>query len=114
MHELSVALSIVEQAGRAARDAGANEVTRLHVRIGTLSGVHEESLKSCWEIAAHDSFLSQSKLSCEMVPVTIACVQCQCTVTPAEPSILLCPDCETPSNDVRTGRELELAWVEYR
>ncbi len=114
MHELALAQSIVEQADSAARDACASAVTRLHVRIGMLSGVLPDALVNCWEIAAFDSLLSQSELTCEMVPVTIACGQCRCIVTPDVLSILRCPDCGTPSNDVRTGRELELAWVEYQ
>ena len=58
MHELSIALSIVEMAAQEAQRQCASEVLAVHLRIGALSGVVPEALESAYELARENSPLA--------------------------------------------------------
>ena len=70
MHELSLALSLVE----IAREEGARlggQVSAVHVRLGALAGVVREALLSSYEMASADTPLAGSRLVIEDVPVVV-------------------------------------------
>jgi hydrogenase nickel incorporation protein HypA/HybF len=113
MHELSIALSLVEMASAAATEAGVSSVQVVHLRLGALSGVVKDALLFSFEIAAAGTPLADAKLVIEEVPVQIYCPTC------AAPAILpniqrfRCPRCNTPTNQILAGRELDLVSLEY-
>lgn len=113
MHELSIALSLVEIAGDAAARAGVERVTVVHVRVGALAGVVRESLEFSFEIAAADTPLAGARLEVEPVPVLLHCAVCDADVAPPSLQQFRCPRCGTPSADVVQGRELNLVAIEY-
>jgi hydrogenase nickel incorporation protein HypA/HybF len=112
MHELSIALSIVDIAGEESDRRGGVAVLAVHVKLGPLSGVVKEALTSAYEMAREGSPVAQSRLVIEDVPLVIRCQQCEME-TPV-PSVydLRCPRCGTPSADVVSGRELEVTAME--
>ncbi len=69
MHELSIAMSIVELAEEEALQRNA-QVTAVHLKLGALSGVVKEALCFSYEMACEDSRLKGSHLVIEEVPVT--------------------------------------------
>ncbi|NNL46805.1 MAG: hydrogenase maturation nickel metallochaperone HypA, partial [Acidimicrobiia bacterium] len=48
MHELSVCLSLLEQVQAIAAERDAIRVTRIELKVGPLSGVESDLLKSAW------------------------------------------------------------------
>ena len=54
MHELSIAMSIVEMAEEEAASQGASQVTAVHLRLGKLSGIVKEALNLADTTAALD------------------------------------------------------------
>ncbi|NTV65935.1 MAG: hydrogenase maturation nickel metallochaperone HypA, partial [Oscillochloris sp.] len=52
MHELSVAMSLVQLADDAARKAEASQVTVLYLRIGALASVVPDALRFSFDLAA--------------------------------------------------------------
>jgi hydrogenase nickel incorporation protein HypA/HybF len=112
MHELGIAQSLVETASESAREFGLARVWRVRAAIGELSGVDPAALTSAWEIAREQPGFEASELVCDSVPVSIFCHQCQHAVQPETGWRLVCPVCNTPSRDVRTGRELMLVQLE--
>lgn len=113
MHELSIALSLVEIAGDAAARAGVEQVTVVHVRVGALAGVVRESLEFSFAIAAADTPLAGARLAVEPVPVLLRCAVCDTNVEPPSLQEFRCPRCGTPSANVVQGRELNLVALEY-
>jgi hydrogenase nickel incorporation protein HypA/HybF len=111
MHELSIALSIIESAEDEAARYGA-KVTAVHVRIGKLSGVVKEALLFAYELACETTTLAGSSLLIEDVPVVVFCSQCAAERTLASVQSLRCPVCGAPTPDVVQGRELELVALE--
>lgn len=113
MHELSIALGIVDVAGEElARHPGA-AIVAVHVRIGELSGVVKEALVSAFEMARYESELSQALLCVEEVPVTLFCATCQAEQPAASAFEMCCRQCGTYSQQVLKGRELEVVALEF-
>jgi hydrogenase nickel incorporation protein HypA/HybF len=77
MHELSIALSIVEMAQEEAERRGQAQVLAVHLRLGMLSGVVKEALLSSYEMACEATPLEGSQLVIEEIPVEVFCPKCQ-------------------------------------
>lgn len=112
MHELSIATSLVEVV-QDHLPAEAARVTTVHLRLGRLAGVVQDALQFCYELAAEDTKLQGSVLHVIDLPVVVHCTPCGQDVTLASELVFQCPQCFTPSGDIRQGRELEIASIEY-
>jgi len=112
MHELSIVHSIVETAEASARQANALRVLKVNLRVGVLSGVVKDSLLFCYEFSTQDTMLEGSSLEIEVLPVIIHCSQCQEDRELPDIQRFRCPVCDTPSGDLRQGRELEIGSLE--
>lgn len=113
MHELSIAMSIVEMAEEEADRRGAT-VSAVHLKLGVLSGVVKEALLTSYEMACADTVLAGSKLIVDEVPIIVFCTQCQARRGISSAQWICCPDCGTPSSDVVQGRELEVVALEIQ
>lgn len=111
MHELSIASRIVEIASDRCREAGATAKV-ITLRIGSLSCVHEDTLRFSFEIIREGTPLADADLRIVIVPVTIWCGACGREVTLPGIQKLACPECGTPSGDIRAGRELDFESIE--
>jgi hydrogenase nickel incorporation protein HypA/HybF len=112
MHELSIAYNLVEIASESAKQAGAARVTAVHLRLGALAGVVRGALEFSYEIATADTMLDHSTLFVKELPVKVYCVPCDAEVELDSVQSFRCPRCETPSGDIRQGRELEIESIE--
>jgi hydrogenase nickel incorporation protein HypA/HybF len=110
MHELSIALSMIEQVEQlpAARSGG---VRSIQVKIGVLSGVDVEALRFAWEIARAGTPLADTELAIEPVPLRVRCPRCSRTRA-AEIFAIACPDCVDAEQEILAGQELELTSLE--
>lgn len=112
MHELSIATALVAQASDAAAVAGAERVSAVTIALGELSGVVPGALEFAFELAAQGTALDGARLVVERVPVTVWCSPCASEVALASSTRFRCPACDTPSADIRAGRELHLRSLE--
>lgn len=111
MHELSIAMSIIEYAEEESERRG-EQVDAIHIRVGALSGVVKEALLTSFEIARQGTSLSGTRLLIEETAVTIYCETCR-TERPAHSvQRLCCSVCDAPSAEIRQGRELEVFALE--
>ena len=62
MHELSIAMSIVDLAQEEADRRGGVQIKAVHLRLGLLSGVVKDALLSSYEMACADTCLEGSHL----------------------------------------------------
>ena len=65
MHELSIALSMIDMASEEAVRHGGGRVLALHLKLGHLSGVVKEALTFSYEIACQGTALEGSRLIIE-------------------------------------------------
>jgi hydrogenase nickel incorporation protein HypA/HybF len=114
MHELSIAVSIVEAVGEELANHPEAKVTKVMIRIGALSGVVPEALEFAWPSAVDGTRLEGSKLAMETVDVVAWCPSCENETPVAERNLLRCPVCGEATPEIRRGKELEIRAVEVR
>ena len=112
MHELSIANSIVEIVSEHARQQGGGRVTGVTLRIGRLSCVHEDALRSSFDLITEGTPLANASLSVIEVPVRIWCAVCTALVELPGIQRFACPACGHLSGDVRAGRELDIESIQ--
>jgi hydrogenase nickel incorporation protein HypA/HybF len=112
MHELSIALSIIEIAEEEIARLGASEVTSIHVRIGALSGVGKRSLSSAFELARENTGCARSDLVFEDVPVIAHCPSCGVPRPISSIQQFHCAVCDSQAGEVVQGRELQVTAME--
>ena len=112
MHELSIALSMIDGVLEEARRQGDVRVEVVHLKVGDFSGVDKQALKFSYGIACEGTPLEGSRLEIEPVPVCIYCSTCGSEHDVLSLQQLCCPNCHTPSTDIRRGTELELTALE--
>jgi hydrogenase nickel incorporation protein HypA/HybF len=114
MHELSIALSILDVATEEAQRQGSSRVLGIHLKLGPLSGVVKEALLSAYELARESSPFAETELVIEDVPVLVHCPACRTTRGVVSVQELCCVECGTPSHDVISGRNLEVVAMEIQ
>ncbi|MGW2647361.1 hydrogenase maturation nickel metallochaperone HypA [Streptomyces sp. NPDC001393] len=112
MHELSIATAIVEQAEEMARADGAGGVSSVTVRVGELAGVVPDALDFAFEVARQGTALAEARLVVEQVTAHAYCAPCAAEFAVGMPPFFWCPRCDRPSQELRSGRELEITGVE--
>jgi len=113
MHELSIAMGIVDAALDEAQRRGVR-VSAVHLRLGALSGMVKDALLFSYEVACQDTPLEGSQLLVEEVPVVVFCARCQKERELQSVQLFQCPECGTPTMDVRQGKELEVFALEVQ
>ena len=111
MHELSIAMSIVELAQEEIEQRG-GRISAVHLKLGALSGVVKEALLSSYEMACEDTCLEGSRLIFEDVPVIVFCPHCQAQRSLSSVQWFCCSECGTPTPQVVQGKELEVVALE--
>jgi hydrogenase nickel incorporation protein HypA/HybF len=111
MHELSIALSIVDLAEEEMRNR-TGRVAAVHVKLGRLCGVVKEALLSAFEMAREGTPLAQAELVIEEIPLVVRCPACAAEGTPQSLYELRCPACGALTNDIVSGQELEIRALE--
>ena len=118
MHELSVAMRIVEALDQElagdVHDLPEEDwaVSSVALQIGALSGLVPEALEFSWDIATQDSLLKGSRLEIQMVDATGFCEHCREERTLTNLQSMRCPVCQTPITQITGGNELEILTVE--
>jgi hydrogenase nickel incorporation protein HypA/HybF len=114
MHELSIALSIVELAEEEAEKKGGAIVNAVHLKLGALSGVVKEALLASYGLACEGTKLENSRLVIEEVPIVVYCPNCQARSTLHSMQCYVCSKCSAPVSEILEGKELEVVALEIQ
>jgi hydrogenase nickel incorporation protein HypA/HybF len=114
MHELSIAMSIIDLAWEEAESYGALGVDVVYLKLGPLSGIVKEALLFSYEIACQQTPLEGSKLVIEEVPIVVNCPVCMERRSVQSLQSLRCVACGTPTPEILEGRELMVTAMELR
>jgi hydrogenase nickel incorporation protein HypA/HybF len=113
MHELSIALSIVEMATEEAARLGVR-VNAIHLKLGALSGVVKDALLFSYDLATEGTALTGSRLIIEEVPAVVYCTACDANRVIDSVQNFRCSVCNAPASQIVGGKELEVAALEIR
>ena len=112
MHELSIAMQLVESLEEELGNQRNIIVETINIRIGALTGLVSEALEFSWEVASSESSLKGSKLNIETVSAAGYCPECQEERVISNLQSFRCPICFSPITQITGGHELEILTVE--
>ena len=84
----------------------------IHLKLGPLSGVAPEALRSAYDLAREDSPLKAARLVIEEMPLVVYCPACDAERPATSPQQKQCSACGTVAPRVVSGDELEIAALE--
>ena len=111
MHELSVTESILEIALRHAEQAGARQVTDIHLVIGQLATVVDDSVQFYWDMISQQTPAQYARLHFRRIPAELECRVCGQRYGLAD-SDLACPKCSSLSFHIIAGEEFYMEAID--
>jgi hydrogenase nickel incorporation protein HypA/HybF len=112
MHELSITQALLDQVIRHAGAAQADRVSEIHIRIGQLSSIVDDSVQFYWPIIAKDTIAAGARLVIERVPAQFICAGCGQTFLFNEQRDYLCPHCGSMDVMLTGGEEMQLESIQ--
>ncbi|NNF36707.1 MAG: hydrogenase maturation nickel metallochaperone HypA [Saprospiraceae bacterium] len=111
MHELSIAMGIVNIADAACKKANKSSVSKICLEIGRLSGVEIDALNFVWPAAVERSVLSNAEKEIEIIEGEALCLECSDTFQITN-HYDACPSCGSYFKDIQKGGELKVKYIE--
>jgi len=89
------------------------QISRIHLIVGKFTCVEPVSLQFAFEVQTHNTFLEGVELVVQEKPLIAFCHSCQQEYNPEIGLQYSCPQCHSPMEDIRSGRELKIDRIEY-
>lgn len=112
MHELPVTQSILDIALKHAKKADARRITNLHIVMGELSRLVDESIQFYWDIIARDTIAEGATLHWRIVPAEFQCMTCFEKYHPSDSEEFECPNCKGVGVKIIAGEEFSLEAID--
>jgi hydrogenase nickel incorporation protein HypA/HybF len=112
MHELAVTERVLEIALRHAAAAHATKITHIHLVVGQLSSIVDDSVQFYWRLIAAGTIAEEARLTFARTPAHLRCLACRAEFTLAGQSDFRCPRCGSEDVVAEGGDELHLDHLE--
>lgn len=109
MHEYSIVASLIDRVQREAAARGATQVHRLELKIGELSGVELDLLRTAFDTFTERTICDGARLDVTSVSARWSCPRCDRVVPRGR--ILRCAACDRPAR-LAQGDEIILERIE--
>jgi len=111
MHEYSIVQSLLDLCEDNAGKNEASKVTKVVIKIGVMSGVEPELLKTAFDTFKEKTICEEAEFIMNIQPIVVKCAKC------LSESILqkveyTCPDCQSMELDILDGEEMYLMQLE--
>ena len=113
MHELSLAVDLVEQLVEALKRESASRVVEINVVMGAMSGVERVPFEFAFPVAAEGTPIAGAVLNIEEVPLVLKCDDCN-QETETDDLIMICPNCSSVSVEIVQGKEFLVKSMEVK
>ena len=107
MHELGICDALLKMVRNIAKEEELDEIQRITVEVGSLSGVVPAYMADCWEAVTDGTELEGVEFVIEELEGTARCLDCGCEFK-ADVERLRCPKCDGDKLTPLTGRDLTL------
>ncbi len=111
MHELPITESLLKISLQHAEKANAKRVTDLHIVIGELASMVDDSIQFYWEVIAKDTIAEQATLHFRRIPAELQCMTCFEEYHPTDGE-LICPKCHGVGAKIIAGEEFFLESID--
>lgn len=107
MHEMAIALNIIEIAESEAIKANAERINQLELEIGTLSGIEIEALQFALETAKEKTMLNDTSIHFNIIQAEGICEDCGAKIN-VNNIWINCPNCKSYNLNIINGKELKV------
>ena len=107
MHEMGLVDAVLRMVTRVCEENEVEQVERIVLEVGELSGVLPHFLRECYEAIIDDTPYEHTELEIEMVPGTLWCADCDYEFRP-DLDDFRCPKCQGRKLTPREGRDFTL------
>jgi hydrogenase nickel incorporation protein HypA/HybF len=111
MHEFPITQNLLALALEHANRAGAARIVRLHLVIGELSSIVDDSIQFYWEFVTKDTLAEGSELVFQRVPGKLRCEACHETFV-VDGIDYRCPSCGGTRTFVVDGQQFTLESID--
>lgn len=112
MHELSVTQALLDQVLHHAAQAQAARVREIHLSIGQLSSIVDDSVQFYWPIIAASTIAADATLIFNRIPAEFVCAACQKRFLFNQQRDYICPHCGSMDVILESGELLRLDSIE--
>jgi hydrogenase nickel incorporation protein HypA/HybF len=112
MHEVSIALNLLDIVTEECRKSGGSTVEAINLRIGRASGIMTDALLFAFDAVRAGSVAERAHLNIAEVPVSGHCRECGDDFEVGEEYVLCCPRCGGGAFEITGGRELDIIDME--
>jgi hydrogenase nickel incorporation protein HypA/HybF len=112
MHELPITQSLLRITLEQAQAAGAAKVTHLHLVIGQMANIVDDSIQFYWDILAQETIAEGATLYFERPPAMLHCFTCEAEFELNDSDSFLCPRCEGAQVQFIGGDDFRLDSIE--
>lgn len=89
------------------------KIEKIHLIVGQFTCVEPLSLQFAFEVQTRNTFLEGVELAIKDISLIAFCHTCQQEYQPELGLQYSCPNCKSPMDDIRSGRELKIDRLEY-
>lgn len=113
VHEVSIALGMVDELMRIARENNASTITLVRLKVGPLSGIVTDSLKFAFDAVKLDHpLLARTEIVINEVPLSYECNECHTVFETDNLYFPSCIRCESYNLRMISGNEQDIENVE--
>jgi len=113
VHEVSIALGMVDELTRIARENNASKITLVKLKIGRLSGIVVDSLKFAFDaIKLEHPIMTKAEIIITEVPLIYKCDDCNTTFETDDIYFPACINCKAYNLSIISGEEQDIENVE--
>jgi hydrogenase nickel incorporation protein HypA/HybF len=110
MHEMSIALELLEQVLAIAKKNSLNNVSEIEIEAGMLRLIEPEAMRLAWESACEGTAAAGSALILKEIPPSANCRNCKYDFLPSIVDFR-CPKCNKADIEIINGNEIILKSV---
>lgn len=113
MHEVSIALGMVDELTRIARENNATKITLVKLKIGKMSGIVVDSLKFAFDaIKLEHPIMTTAEIIINEIPLIYECNDCNTTFETEDIYFPACTNCKSYNLAIISGEEQHIENVE--
>ena len=111
MHELGITENILQIALEHAEKAGAKRIRRIHLVVGKLSSIVDESVQFYFDFLSKGTSAEDAQLVFQKLPARFRCQSCGQEFG-SQDGDWTCPNCRAPGPKIIAGREFYVESIE--
>jgi hydrogenase nickel incorporation protein HypA/HybF len=111
MHEMSIAMSMIEIVREEMRKCNANTLRSVRLNIGQMSAVVPNALSFCFEVITKGTRMEGARLLMDVIPLRGYCSICEKEFE-IKDYVFACPSCGTKKIETISGQDLAIVEIE--